>query len=90
MHINSDTTFGHSRIQNNEAKESKGYPHTLSKKERDENSKDGVRMVEIREDYHSSRVYEISGSYYFDNRRQTFLTVSHQQLGLAVNKKALS
>ena len=62
----------------------------LAKKEHDDNSKEGVLMVEIREDYHSSRVYEISDRYYFDNRRQTFLTVSHQQLALAANKKTIS
>jgi hypothetical protein len=69
MHINSDITFGHSRVQNNEAKESNGYPYTFSKKEHNDNSKDGVLMIEIREDYYSSRRYEISDSYYFDNRR---------------------
>jgi hypothetical protein len=39
------------------------------KKEHNDNSKDGVLMIEIREDYYSSRRYEISDSYYFDNRR---------------------
>jgi hypothetical protein len=69
MHINSDVTFGHSRVQNNEAKESNGYPYTFSKKEQNDDSKDGLLMIEIREDYYSSRRYEISDSYYFDNRR---------------------
>ena len=69
MYINSDSTFGHSGVQNNEAKESNGHLHTFSKKEHNDDSKDGVRMIEIREDYYSSRRYEISDSYYFDNRR---------------------
>jgi hypothetical protein len=88
MHINSNITFGHSRVQNNEVKESNGYLYIFSKKEHSDNSKDGVRMIEIREDYHSSRRYEISDSYYFDNRRAALLTVTHKQLALAVNKKA--
>jgi hypothetical protein len=90
MHINSDITFGHNRVQNNEAKESKDNPYAFSKKGRDDNSKDGVLMVVIGEDYYSSRIYKISSRYYFDNRRQSFLIVSHQQLALAMNKKALS
>jgi hypothetical protein len=70
MHINSDITFGHSRVQNNEAKENKGYPYTFSKKEHDDNSKGGcVLMVKIREHYYRSRRYEISDRYYFDNGR---------------------
>lgn len=88
MHINSDITFGHSRVQNNEAKEGNGYLYIFSKKDHNDNSKDGLRMIEIREDYYSSRRYEISDSYYFDNRRAALLTVTHQQLALAVNKKA--
>jgi hypothetical protein len=71
MHINSDITFGNSRVQNNGAKENKDYPYTFSKKEDDDNSKGGVcvLMVEIREDYYRSRRYEISDSYYFDKGR---------------------
>jgi hypothetical protein len=68
MHINSDTTFGHSGVQNNEAKESNSHLYTFSKKEHNDDSKDGVWMIEIRGDYYSSKRYEVSGSYYFDNR----------------------
>jgi hypothetical protein len=45
MHITSGITFGHSRVQNNQAKESKSYPYTFSKKEYDDNSKGGVLMM---------------------------------------------
>lgn len=70
MHITSDITFGHSRVQNNQAKESKGYPYTFSKKSRNDNSKGDVLMVKISEDdYYSSKRYEISDSHYFDTRR---------------------
>jgi hypothetical protein len=41
----------------------------LAKKEHDDNSKGGLLMVEIREDYYRSRRYEISDRYYFDNGR---------------------
>jgi hypothetical protein len=68
MHINSDTTFGHSGVQNNEAKESNSHLYTFSKKEHNDDSKDGVWMIEIRGDYYSSKRYEVSDSYYFDNR----------------------
>jgi hypothetical protein len=44
-------------------------------------------MVKISEGYYSLKRYEISDSYYFDTQRADFLTVSHQQLELAVNKK---
>jgi len=70
MHINSDITFGHSRVQNNEAKENKGYPYTFSKKKTMIIPKAGVLlMVKIREGYYRSRRYEISDRYYFDNGR---------------------
>ena len=70
MHINSDITFGHSRVQNNEAKENKGYPYTFSKKSTMIIPKAGVLlMVKIREGYYRSRRYEISDRYYFDNGR---------------------
>ncbi|MDF2726717.1 MAG: hypothetical protein K0S84_260 [Nitrososphaera sp.] len=47
-------------------------------------------MVKISEGYYSLKRYEISDSYYyFDTQRADFfLRVSHQQLALAVNKKA--
>lgn len=90
MHISSNISFGHIRVQNNQAKESKSYPYTFSKKERNDNSKGGVLMVKISEGYYSLKRYEISDSYYyFDTQRADFfLRVSHQQLALAVNKKA--
>jgi hypothetical protein len=69
MHMTRDITFGHIRVQNNQAKESKDYPYTFGKKERDDNSKGGVLMVKISEDYYSSKRYEVSDSYYFDTRR---------------------
>jgi hypothetical protein len=70
MHITSGITFGHSRVQNNQAKESKSYPYTFSKKEHDDNSKGGVMMmIKISEDYYSSKRYEISDNYYFDTQR---------------------
>lgn len=73
MHMTSDIAFGHIRVQNNQAKESKGYPYTFGKKERDDNSKGGVLMAKISEDYYSSKKrYEISDNYYFDTRGQTF------------------
>jgi hypothetical protein len=73
MHITSDITFGHiGRIQNNQAKESKGYLYTFSKKEHDDNSKGGVLMVKISEDYYSSKRYEISNSYSLILGGQTF------------------
>jgi hypothetical protein len=72
-------------------KRAKGYSYTFSKKEYNDNSKGGVLMVEIIEDdYYNSRKYEISGSYYFDNRRADLFDSNHQQLALVVNKKALS
>jgi hypothetical protein len=89
MHISSNISFGHIRVQNNQAKESKSYPYTFSKKECNDNSKAGVLMVKISEGYYSLKRYEISDSYYFDAQRADFfLRVSHQQLALAVNKKA--
>jgi hypothetical protein len=70
MHMTSDITPVHiSRVQNNQAKESKGYLYTFSKKECDDNSKGGVLMVKISEGYYSSKRYEISDSYYFDTQR---------------------
>jgi hypothetical protein len=45
MHITSGITFGHSRVQNNQAKESKSYPYPFSKTEYDDNSKGGVLMM---------------------------------------------
>jgi hypothetical protein len=89
MHISNNIRFGHIRVQNNQAKESKSYPYTFSKKECNDNSKAGVLMVKISEGYYSLKRYEISDSYYFDAQwTDFFLRVSHQQLALAVNKKA--
>jgi hypothetical protein len=88
MHINSDTTFGHSGVQNNEAKESNSHLYTFSKKEHNDDSKDGVRMIETREDYYNSRDTKSLTAITLIIGWQTFLTVSHQQLALAVNKKA--
>jgi hypothetical protein len=68
MHISSNISFGHIRVQNNQAKESKSYPYTFSKKEHDENSKGGC-VDGQGEDYYCSRRYEISDRYYFDNGR---------------------
>jgi hypothetical protein len=80
MHITGNITFGHIRVQNNQAKGSKSYPYTFSKKEREDNSKGGVLMIKISEGYYSLKRYEISDSYYFDTQQADFLTVSHQQI----------
>jgi hypothetical protein len=69
MYITSNITFSHIRVQNNQAKESKGYLHTFSKKECNDNSKGGVLMVKISKGYYRSKRYEISDSYYFDTQR---------------------
>jgi hypothetical protein len=92
MHITSGITFGHSReFKIIMRKRARAIRILLeNKKEHDGNSKGGVLMVKISEDdYYNLKSYEISDSYYFDTRRaEPFLTVSHQQLALAVNKKA--
>jgi hypothetical protein len=76
-HSTNGMTFD-SRVQkNNQAKESKGYLHTFSKKEYENNSKGAVLMiVKISEDYYSLDKYKISlttitlifgGRTFFDN-----------------------
>jgi hypothetical protein len=46
-------------------------------------------MAKISEGYYSSKRYKIFDRYYFDvQRADLFLTVSHQQIALTVNKKA--
>jgi hypothetical protein len=63
--MNTHSTSGmifDSRVQkNNQAKESKGYLYTFSKKEYEGNSKGAVLMiVKISEDYYSLDKYKIS------------------------------
>jgi hypothetical protein len=87
MHITGNITFGHIRIQNNQAKESKSHPYTFSKKDHGDNCKGAVPMAKISEGCTAQR-YEISDSYYFDTQQADFFEITHQQIALAVNKKA--
>jgi hypothetical protein len=77
MYTTSGMSFG-SRVQNNQAKESKGYSHAFSKKKEYEGNSKGAALmiVKISEDYYSLDKYKISlktitlifgGQTFFDN-----------------------
>jgi hypothetical protein len=73
-------TFGHIRAQNNQAKGSKSYQYTFSKKERKNNSKDGMLMAKISEGYYGLKRYKSLTALTLILSGQIFLTVSHQQI----------
>jgi hypothetical protein len=73
MHITGNITFGHIRIQNNQAKESKSHPYTFSKKDHGDNCKGGVSMAKISEGCTAQRDTKSLTAITLILSRQTFL-----------------
>jgi hypothetical protein len=73
MHITGNITFGHIRIQNNQAKESKSHPYTFSKKDHGDNCKGAVPMAKISEGCTAQRDTKSLTDITLILSRQTFL-----------------